>query len=55
MTLREVERDAVQMGRRWLHDLLFADWGLKTARARHHARFVVRRDGAARADDGAVA
>jgi hypothetical protein len=29
MTLREVERDAVQMGRRWLHDLLFADWGLK--------------------------
>ncbi|MDQ1560635.1 MAG: hypothetical protein QOD32_3695, partial [Pyrinomonadaceae bacterium] len=29
MTLREMERDAVQMGRRWLHDLLFADWGLK--------------------------
>jgi hypothetical protein len=29
MTLRDVERDAVQMGRRWLHDLLFADWGLK--------------------------
>ena len=29
MTLREVERDAVQMGRRWLNDLLFADWGLK--------------------------
>ena len=24
-----MERDAVQMGRRWLHDLLFADWGLK--------------------------
>jgi len=29
MTLREIERDAVLMGRRWLHDLLFADWGLK--------------------------
>lgn len=29
MTLRDMERDAVQMGRRWLHDLLFADWGLK--------------------------
>jgi YbbR domain-containing protein len=29
MTFRDVERDAVQMGRRWLHDLLFADWGLK--------------------------
>ncbi|MGI9107515.1 MAG: CdaR family protein [Pyrinomonadaceae bacterium] len=29
MTLREVERDAVLMGRRWVHDLLFADWGLK--------------------------
>lgn len=29
MTLREIENDAVQMGRRWLHDLLFADWGLK--------------------------
>jgi YbbR domain-containing protein len=29
MTFREMERDAVQMGRRWLHDLLFADWGLK--------------------------
>jgi YbbR domain-containing protein len=29
MSLRDVERDAVQMGRRWLHDLLFADWGLK--------------------------
>lgn len=24
-----MERDAVQMGRRWLYDLLFADWGLK--------------------------
>jgi YbbR domain-containing protein len=29
MTLREVEKDAVVIGRRWLHDLLFADWGLK--------------------------
>jgi hypothetical protein len=29
MTLREMERDAVLMGRRWLYDLLFADWGLK--------------------------
>lgn len=29
MTLRDLERDAVQMGRRWLYDLLFADWGLK--------------------------
>jgi YbbR-like protein len=29
MTLRDMERDAVQMGRRWLYDLLFADWGLK--------------------------
>jgi YbbR domain-containing protein len=29
MTFRDVERDAVQMVRRWLHDLLFADWGLK--------------------------
>jgi hypothetical protein len=29
MTFRDVERDAVQMGRRWLNDLLFADWGLK--------------------------
>lgn len=29
MTLRDMERDAVQMGRRWLHDLLFADWSLK--------------------------
>jgi YbbR domain-containing protein len=29
MTLRDLERDAVQMGWRWLHDLLFADWGLK--------------------------
>jgi YbbR domain-containing protein len=29
MSLRDVERDAVQMVRRWLHDLLFADWGLK--------------------------
>ncbi|HEY9401056.1 MAG TPA: CdaR family protein [Pyrinomonadaceae bacterium] len=29
MTFRDMERDAVQMGRRWLHDLLFADWGLK--------------------------
>jgi hypothetical protein len=29
MTLRDFERDAVQMGRRWLYDLLFADWGLK--------------------------
>lgn len=29
MTLREVEKDVVVIGRRWLHDLLFADWGLK--------------------------
>lgn len=29
MTFRDLERDAVQMGRRWLSDLLFADWGLK--------------------------
>jgi hypothetical protein len=29
MTFRDVERDAAQMMRRWLHDLLFADWGLK--------------------------
>lgn len=29
MTLRDVEKDAVVIGRRWLHDLLFADWGLK--------------------------
>src|SRR5919199_997842 len=29
MTLRDVEKDAVVLGRRWLHDLLFADWGLK--------------------------
>jgi len=29
MTLRDIERDAVQMGRRWLYDLLFADWGVK--------------------------
>ncbi|MCA1816950.1 MAG: hypothetical protein LC746_11170 [Acidobacteria bacterium] len=24
-----MEKDAVVLGRRWLHDLLFADWGLK--------------------------
>ena len=29
MTLREVEKEAVLIGRRWLHDLVFADWGLK--------------------------
>src|SRR5919199_3332800 len=29
MTLRDVEKDAVVLGRRWLRDLLFADWGLK--------------------------
>lgn len=29
MTLRDVEKDAVVIGRRWLHDLLFADWGVK--------------------------
>lgn len=29
MTLREVEKDAAVIVRRWLHDLLFADWGLK--------------------------
>lgn len=29
MTLRDVEKDAVVIGRRWLHDLLFADWSLK--------------------------
>lgn len=29
MTLRDVEQEAVLIGRRWLHDLVFADWGLK--------------------------
>ncbi len=29
MTLRELERDAALVGRRWLHELLFEDWGLK--------------------------
>ncbi|HEX8072168.1 MAG TPA: CdaR family protein [Pyrinomonadaceae bacterium] len=29
MTLRELERDAALMGRRWLHELLFEAWGLK--------------------------
>jgi hypothetical protein len=29
MTLRDVEKEAVLIGRRWLHDLVFADWGLK--------------------------
>jgi hypothetical protein len=29
MTLRDVEKDAAVIVRRWLHDLLFADWGLK--------------------------
>ena len=29
MTLREMRKEAVLVGRRWLRDLLFADWGLK--------------------------
>lgn len=29
MALRVVEKEAVLIGRRWLHDLVFADWGLK--------------------------
>jgi YbbR-like protein len=29
MSLRDVEKEAVLIGRRWLHDLIFADWGLK--------------------------
>jgi YbbR domain-containing protein len=29
MALRGVEKEAVLIGRRWLHDLVFADWGLK--------------------------
>ncbi len=29
MTLRELERDAAFVGRRWLRELLFEDWGLK--------------------------
>lgn len=29
MTLRDMEKEAVLIGRRWLHDLVFADWGLK--------------------------
>src|SRR5919199_3651231 len=29
MTLRELERDAALVGRRWLRGLLFEDWGLK--------------------------
>ncbi|HLL75455.1 MAG TPA: CdaR family protein [Pyrinomonadaceae bacterium] len=29
MPLRDVEKEAVLIGRRWLHDLVFADWGLK--------------------------
>jgi YbbR domain-containing protein len=29
MTLRELEHDAAVVGRRWLHGLLFEDWGLK--------------------------
>ena len=29
MSLRDVEKEAVLIGRRWLHDLVFADWGLK--------------------------
>src|SRR5919202_76389 len=29
MTLRELERDAAIVGRRWLRELLFEDWGLK--------------------------
>jgi hypothetical protein len=31
MALRDVEKEAVLIGRRWLHDLVFADWGLKLA------------------------
>lgn len=33
MTLRDVEKEAVMIGRRWLHDLIFADWGLKLVAA----------------------
>ncbi|MFL6210179.1 MAG: YbbR-like domain-containing protein [Pyrinomonadaceae bacterium] len=29
MTLRDLEKDAALMGRRWLRELLFEDWGLK--------------------------
>jgi YbbR domain-containing protein len=29
MTLRDLEKDAALMGRRWLHELLFEDWSLK--------------------------
>ena len=29
MALRDVNKEAVLIGRRWLHDLVFADWGLK--------------------------
>ena len=29
MTLRELEKDAAFMGRRWLRELLFEDWGMK--------------------------
>ena len=29
MSLRDVEKEAMLIGRRWLHDLVFADWGLK--------------------------
>ena len=29
MTLRELEHDAAVVGRRWLRELLFEDWGLK--------------------------
>ena len=29
MALRDMEKEAVLIGRRWLHDLIFADWGLK--------------------------
>lgn len=29
MTLRDMEKEAMLIGRRWLHDLVFADWGLK--------------------------
>ncbi len=29
MTLRDLEKDAALMGRRWLREVLFEDWGLK--------------------------
>src|SRR5438067_3886859 len=29
MTLRELEKDAAVVGRRWLRELLFEEWGMK--------------------------